>query len=76
MNILPTKYVEQKDTLLYSGAILLKELTKEKTVSELWNDTKEFNSISNFERFIATLDMLYMIGLIELKNNKLVKVIL
>lgn len=76
MNILPTKYVEEKDTLLYSGAIILNDLSTPKTVSELWTSTKNIDSISTFERFVATLDMLYIIGLVDLKEDKLQKVIL
>ena len=76
MNILPTKHIEEKDTLLYSGAIILNELSKPKTVSELWDIAKNFDSISTYERFVASLDMLYILGLVDLKDNKLIKVIL
>lgn len=76
MDILPTKYIKQKDTLLYSGAVLLNELNNPKSVSELWQNTKEFDCIITFERFVATLDMLHIIGLVDLKKGKLVKVIL
>jgi hypothetical protein len=75
MNILPTKHIEEKDTLLYSGALILKELSKPQTVSELWYKTKKSDSIDTFERFVATLDMLYIIGLVELEANKITKVI-
>ena len=75
MNILPTKHIELKDTLIYSGGIILKELTEPMTVSQLWDITKNYDSITTFQRFVATLDMLYIIGLIDLKENKLSKVI-
>ena len=74
MNILPTKDVEEKDTLLYAGAILLIKLDESsKSVSELWDETKEIDSINTFDRFIATLDMLHILGLIEFQKNKLKK---
>ena len=76
MNILPTRYVELKDTLLYSGAVLLNELSNPKSVSKLWQDTKESDCIYNFRHFVAALDMLYIMGLVDLKNEKIVKVIL
>ena len=77
MNILPNKHVEEKDTLLYAGALILKELNDSpKSVSMLWNHMKNLDSIKTFDRFVATLDMLFILGAIEFKNNKLNQVIL
>ncbi len=76
MNILPTKHIPEKDTLLYSGAIMISELTQEYTVSELWEKTKDLNSIQTFDKFVATLDFLFILGLVDFKNEKIIKVIL
>lgn len=69
--ILPNKFLEEKDSLLYVGALLLDKLDIPTSVSELWNQVKDNKSVNNYERFIITLDMLYILNLIELKNEKI-----
>ena len=69
--ILPNKFIEEKDSLLYVGALLLDKLDVPSSVSELWNQVNDNNSVNNYERFIITLDMLYILNLIELKNDKI-----
>ena len=69
--ILPNKFLEEKDSLLYVGALLLNKLDVPTSVSELWNQVNDNKSVNNYERFIITLDMLYILNLIELKNEKI-----
>ncbi len=69
--ILPNKFIEEKDSLLYVGALLLNELDVPTSVSELWNQVNDNKSVNNYERFIIALDMLYILNLIELKNEKI-----
>lgn len=69
--ILPNKFLEEKDSLLYVGALLLNKLDVPTSVSELWNQVNDNKSVNNYERFIITLDMLYVLNLIELKNDKI-----
>ena len=69
--ILPNKFLEEKDSLLYVGALLLNKLDVLTSVSELWYQVKGNKSVNNYERFIITLDMLYILNLIELKNDKI-----
>lgn len=69
--ILPNKFIEEKDSLLYVGALLLDKLDVPSSVSELWNQVNDNKSVNNYERFIITLDMLYVLNLIELKNDKI-----
>lgn len=69
--ILPNKFLEEKDSLLYVGALLLDKLDVSSSVSELWNQVNDNKSVNNYERFIITLDMLYVLNLIELKNDKI-----
>ena len=69
--ILPNKFLEEKDSLLYVGALLLDKLDIPSSVSELWNQVNDNKSVNNYERFIITLDMLYVLNLIELKNDKI-----
>ena len=72
--ILPNKFLEEKDSLLYVGALLLNKLDTPTSISKLWNKVKENKSVNNYERFIITLDMLYILNLIELKNEKIRRV--
>ena len=72
--ILPNKFIEEKDSLLYVGALLLNKLDVPTSVSQLWYQVKDNKSVNNYERFIITLDMLYIFNLIELKNEKLRRV--
>lgn len=72
--ILPNKFLEEKDSLLYVGALLLNKLDVPNSVSELWNQVKDNKSVNNYERFIIALDMLYILNLIELKNEKIRRV--
>ena len=72
--ILPNKFLEEKDSLLYVGALLLNKLDTPTSISELWNQVNDNKSVNNYERFIITLDMLYILNLIELKNEKIRRV--
>ena len=72
--ILPNKFIEEKDSLLYVGALLLNKLDVPTSVSELWNQVNDNKSVNNYERFIIALDMLYILNLIELKNEKIRRV--
>jgi len=72
--ILPNKFLEEKDSLLYVGALLLNKLDVPTSVSELWNQVNDNKSVNNYERFIITLDMLYILNLIEIKNEKIRRV--
>lgn len=68
--ILPTKYIPTNQALIGAGAIILSELNRKPVnVSTLWEIVRDTSSIGNYERFILTLNMLYIIGSIELKNN-------
>lgn len=74
--ILPNKYIKENEALIGVGTILLNFLSGEKALSDLWESVKEIPNIGNYERFILSLDLLFILGLIEFRNNKLIKVIL
>lgn len=69
--ILPTKHIPVDQTLLALGAILLQHLEQPATVSGLWEKVKRSSAIGNFERFILTLDMLYIIGVVRFSDDML-----
>lgn len=67
--ILPTKHISAYQALIGAGAIILQELQKPMAISSLWKNVRTVSSIGNYERFILTLDMLYIMGALELENN-------
>ncbi len=78
--ILPTKHISQENALLSIGAQILKHLNRSKTVSSLWEDiliTYRDNQNSNtdisYEWFVLTLDFLFIMKAIDLKDGLLSK---
>ncbi|GJL52081.1 MAG: hypothetical protein NPIRA01_33080 [Nitrospirales bacterium] len=71
--ILPNKYLREHEALIGVGSILLKNLSGEKTLSDLWEGVKLLSDVGTFERFVLGLDFLFILGLVEIKNNKIVK---
>lgn len=70
--ILPSKYVQEKESLLGLGAIVLRFLNKDMPLSELWECSKENLDSINFERFVLVLDLLFVMGLVAV-DGQLVK---
>ncbi|WP_395476629.1 ABC-three component system middle component 6 [Rickettsia endosymbiont of Pantilius tunicatus] len=71
--ILPTKFIEEEDTLLQVGIDLLEILGKQLDIAKLWQEAKDIPSIATYERFILGLDLLFCFGLIDIENNLLMR---
>ena len=77
--ILPTKHLRTERSLLGVGAEILSLLTKPMTVSSLWNAMRTQRSEATSEPpidyrwFVLTLDLLYLIGALELQSGILQK---
>lgn len=71
--ILPTKHISTRNSLLGVGAIIIKHLNYPRTVTSLWSDLSRLPEVATFERFVLVLDLLYMIGAIDLKEGLLYK---
>lgn len=76
--ILPTKHLSQDRALLTVGARLLAYLTRPKTVSALWEEisrpstTKESkNPTLRYDAYVLTLDLLFLVGAIEIQDGLL-----
>ncbi len=75
--ILPTKRLGVERAMLTVGAEILGLLTEPKTVSRLWNELSRMMSehsstrIINYDWFILTLDLLYMLGSIEMDHGRI-----
>lgn len=72
--ILPTKYLTESETILGVGAVILEKLNDAKLLSELWETIKRNSLIGTYERFVLALDLLFILGIIEIKNNRIVRV--
>ena len=71
--IMPSKYIQEDEALLGVGAALIPIIEKHDDFSELWDEAKKVASVGNFERFVLALDLLYLMGLIENKNGRIVR---
>lgn len=67
--ILPTKHIPADQTLLGVGAVLLPYLTEARTVSSLWETTRKNAAVGTFDRFVLALDLLHMLGAVELRRD-------
>ena len=64
--ILPNRHQALDRTLLGVGALLLQELNRPETVSSLWHKVRERPEVGSYQRFTLALDLLYVIGGIDL----------
>ena len=69
--ILPTKHITIENSYLGVGALILSELVRPQTASTLWENVRERPEIATFERFTLSLDMLFMMNVIEYRNDKI-----
>jgi len=67
--ILPTKHLKLSNSLLNTGAVLLKNIDEPKTVSLLWDKTRTLPEIRTFERFTLSLDLLFIMSIIDFKDG-------
>lgn len=75
--ILPTKRLSPERAMITVGAEILSLLTEPKTVSRLWNELNHIMSersstrVINYDWFILTLDLLYMLGSIDVDHGRI-----
>ncbi|WP_345735054.1 ABC-three component system middle component 6 [Prosthecobacter algae] len=77
--ILPTKHLSQDRAILTVGARILQHLSQAKTISSLWEELPR-NSAGRsdapqlrYDAFVLALDLLFMIGAIEVQEGLLTK---
>ncbi|MBZ0117296.1 MAG: hypothetical protein K8H88_09890 [Sandaracinaceae bacterium] len=74
--ILPTKGVPPNRTLLAVAGEVLRVLDEPKTVSRVWDDFRRRSdprSEVTFDWFVLSLDLLFLLGTIELDRGRLRK---
>lgn len=75
--ILPSKHLRTDRALIGIGAEILTLLNEPKTVSCLWTELKQQGTEQiriSFDWFILALDLLHLMGTIEMQKGKLTKV--
>lgn len=58
--ILPDKNIKLEYSLLNCGALILDEIREPKTISLLWEQVKQKETLDNYEKFVLTLDFLFI----------------
>lgn len=71
--IVPNKNIRLQNSLLGMGAQVLAELRQPQTVSSLWEREKTVKEISSYDKFVLTLDFLFMMNLVEFKDGLVLK---
>lgn len=77
--ILPSKHLPQDRALLTVGAAILRHLSHPVTVSALWEQMPraavghKASSPMRYDGFVLALDLLFLIGAIELRDGLLVR---
>ena len=67
--ILPDKNIKLEYSLLNCGALILDEIREQKTISLLWEQVKQKETLDNYEKFVLTLDFLFIINAIKLNDG-------
>jgi hypothetical protein len=73
--ILPNKHLRENETLIGVGAALMQKIPSSILISDLWESVKEMAVIGNFERFVLGLDLLFLLDVVRIENNRIIKVI-
>ena len=69
--ILPSKTCSLSNSLLGFGTVILELLTSPTTVTSLWEKVRNNEQQISFEKFILTLDLLYLLDIIEFDQGLL-----
>jgi len=72
--ILPTKYIQESHTLLAVGGIVLSKLKRPCTLTSLWENTRKIPQIGTYERLVLALNMLYILGAIDISQGMIKKI--
>lgn len=77
--ILPSKHLSHDRALLTVGAVILRHLSDPVTVSALWEQVSRSSrdhtalSLLRYDAFVLALDLLFLIGGLELREGLLVR---
>ena len=71
--IMPNKNIKLEYSLLNCGAIILEDLQEIDTISSLWEKARLTETMVNYEKFVLTMDYLFLIGAIRMESGMIVR---
>ena len=77
--ILPTKTIAPARCLIGIGAVVIRLMSEPKPVSRVWHEFQHVHKAVpgaptvTFSHFVLALDLLFILGVIELKHGRLVR---
>lgn len=71
--ILPNKNIYLRNSLLGLGALLIEKFRDGDTVSSLWERIRKDTEINTFEKYILSLDLLFMLKAVKIEEGVLKK---
>lgn len=69
--ILPTKHLPTKHSLIGCGAHVVKHMRRPRKISALWEDVRADGDLTSFNKFLLTLDALYILGIITKVEDRI-----
>ena len=69
--IVPTKHISINRSLIGIGAAVLPQLSEPRTITSLWEVCRQIEAVGTFHRFVLVLDLLYLLGAIELRDGQI-----
>ncbi len=71
--ILPTKHVSVQYSVIGAGAAILRNLDSSQTVTGLWERVRSTPEVGVYWRFVLSLDFLFAIAAVDLKDGLIVR---
>ncbi len=71
--IAPDKHVSIDASLIGVGAVMLRQLPGPRTLTALWEVCRGLPDIRTFQRFVLALDLLYLLGTVDLESGQIVR---
>jgi len=79
--ILPNKKIRPENSLIFIGGNILRSISEPKTISRVWHELSESTDVNDdksnhkltFDWFILSLDFLFLIGVLELSQGKVMR---
>jgi len=72
--LMPSKHIPLSDTYLGIGAVILSQLKKDMTREALWARVRGKPTVGTLDRFLYSLDLLFMFGLVEYDDGLIKRV--
>lgn len=71
--ILPTKHLPPSKAIIGVAGKLVGPLASKPTVTDLWERVRNDPDVGTFERFVLGLDLLYLLGVVDIMEGRLVR---